>query len=678
MIANIDFESFSEINLKKVGTSRMAEHSSTEALCMGWSIGDAEPKVWIPPRALFQLREARLPGRPLGARLHSMRPWPLFKHVAEGGLVYAWNVEMEIPFWEQVMVKAWGWPAIPRDQWRDTGAMALTFALPASLEMAGSALGLDIVKDQRGKHLLNKLAKPRKPSKNNPRTRWEVSEVPEDYADLYDYCAQDVRSERAIHRALPIDDLDPLELELWQMTTTMNLRGWAVDIDSVDRMLALLGEHKVRAQAELSELTGGEITTGGQTDRMKHWLSDRGLFLENMQADTLVEVLLRDNVAPECRRLLELRQALGKASTGKYDAMRTRVCDDGTVKNNIMHHGASTGRDAGRGMQIQNFVRDAISKTEWGVEVAFRALRANNPLELIELIYGTPTAFASLMSRSHLIADEGSELFCADFSQIENRLAAWHANCEYGLDIFRKGLDEYVQFAAVFYKIPYEDVSDAQRQHAKHAVLLFIFGGGEQALCNQALRFGTFISLDDAKDLKNTYRKDLYPEVVAMWYGLDGAAKKCVRSGETTSYNRVTFRLVENFLMMDLPSGRSIAYFNPMVEMKKTPWGQKKPTITHMGVDSKTRKWVRMKLIPGRIFENVVQGSARCAMMAGARRTTAAGYALVGRIHDELASLYPTGEGDLSVYCDLMSTPDPWLDGVPIVAEGWQGQRFRK
>lgn len=678
--ANIDFESFSELNLKKVGTSRMAEHSSTESLCMGWAIGNEEPWVWVPAIALFQLREARLPVNPLRARLHSRPPLRLFKHVVDGGLIFAWNVEMEIPFWEEVMVKVHGWPVIPRDQWRDTATMSLTFSLPAALGNAGHALGLDIVKDKRGEHLLNKLAKPRNPSKHNDRTRWEVSQVPEDYRDLYDYCANDVRSERAIHQALLIDDLHPEELELWQMTTEMNLRGWTVDIDSVNRMLDVLAQHKVRAQAELVELTGGEIRTGGQTAKMTKWLAQRGVFMDNFQADTVTAMLLQPKLSDAARRLLELRQALGKASTSKYDSMKARICDDGTVKNNILHHGAGTGRDASRGLQIQNFVRKAISKTEEGVETAFRALRSNYPIDTIELLYGSPTTFASLLSRSHLIAAPENELYCADFASIENRLAVWHARCEYGLDIFRKGLDEYIQFAShrLVYNVDYDDVTEDQRQHCKHAVLLFLFGGGEQALCNQALRFGTFIELTDAKKLKHIYRKELYPEVVAMWYGLDKAAKRCVRTGESTSYERVDFKLRDDFLMMSLPSGRWLSYYDPMVEMKLAPWGKKKPTITHMGVHPKTKKWVREKLTPGRTFENVVQGSARCAMMSGARRTTADGYALVGRIHDELASQREIGEGNLARYCEMMSTPDPWLDGVPIVATGWQGQRFRK
>lgn len=674
-IAGIDFEAFSQVNLKKSGTCRYAEDPSTEVLCMGWNLDHGEPRVWVPGAALFQVREAGL----ADPNFHSTAPEELFRAIERGAKVFAWNVEMEIPMWEEVMVKRHGWPSIPRDQWRDTAVMALTLALPANLEEAGAALGLDVLKDQRGKHLLNKLAKPRRPSKKDPRTRWEPSEVPQDYADLYRYCAQDVRAEGAVHQALPMDDLGPDELELWRLTTEMNLRGWTVDIDSAHRMLALLAEYGKRATAELAKLTDGAITTGNQLDRMLAWLGERNVFLDNLQKDTIEEALADSHWMPdECVRLLELRQVLSKASLGKYVAMENRVCSDGTVKNNILHHGAGTGRDAGRGLQIQNFIRANISKRQWAVEDAFRALRMNHPLDTIELIYGSPTKFASVMTRAHLTAAPGTELYCADFAQIENRLAVWHAGCEYGLDVFRRGLDEYKQFAAGHYHVDYDDVTDAQRQHSKHAILLLVFGGGADALMAQALRFGTRIEPVEAKGLVRSYRDELYPEIPAMWYGLDRAAKRCVRTGDATSFRSVSFEMVDDFLMMSLPSGRKITYYDPRVELVRTPWGKMKPTITHMGTDDKKR-WMRVKLIPGRIFENVVQGSARDQMMDGARRTTAAGYLLVGRVHDELVSQMRRALGSLREYCRLMATAAEWLHGeVPIVAEGWAGHRYRK
>jgi DNA polymerase len=55
-----------------------------------------------------------------------------------------------------------------------------------------------------------------------------------------------------------------------------------------------------------------------------------------------------------------------------------------------------------------------------------------------------------------------------------------------------------------------------------------------------------------------------------------------------------------------------------------------------------------------------------------------AGYPLVGRVHDELINERLEGEGDLDEYLELMCPDLDWLQGVPIVAEGWTGFRYRK
>ena len=83
-VVHLDVETFSELPLrgtKAVGTCRYAEDPSTELLCFAYAIGDEEaPIVWEP---------------------HHDDPERLFEHVADGGLVHAWNVEMEIPAWRR-------------------------------------------------------------------------------------------------------------------------------------------------------------------------------------------------------------------------------------------------------------------------------------------------------------------------------------------------------------------------------------------------------------------------------------------------------------------------------------------------------------------------------------------------------------------------------------------------
>ena len=676
-VAHVDFETYSKVDLRATGSSRYAEDPTTEVNCAGWAIGDDDPRVWVPQTPLVAIEQAGL-SRPC---FHSTPPHELFMHLEEGGLVYAWNAEFEIPMWEEVCVKRMGWPEIPRSQWRDTAANALSLALPAGLDAAGEALGLDIVKDRRGHHLMLKLCKPRNPSKHNPRTRWEPDQVPEDFADLYEYCAQDVRAERAIHRALPIDDLPPGELAIWQMTTEMNLRGWYVDIESVHLMLDLMARHKLGALDELANLTCGAVTSGSQIAKAKEWLAGPcGFPVEDLTKDTVAE-LLRGDSPPEVRRFLELRQELSKSSTAKYVAIRERVCRDGTIKNGIVYHGAATGRDVGRGVQVQNIPRNPISQTQEGVEVAFRVMRSPDPLKTIPLLYGSVPEMATKMIRAHFTARPGYEMFCADFSSIENRLAVWHAGCQYGIDLFNNGLDEYRVFGSNHYGVSYEEVTDAQRNHSKGAILLCIFGGGPKAMVNQAKRHGSHMEEKTAQDTVDFYR-DQYSEIRDMWYGLSKAAMKCIRKRAPQSYKRINFRLHKGFLMARLPSGRELAYYDPKVEKVMAPWGDRIWTVTHMGqqvIAGRTvRGWVRRAVSPGRWFENIVQASARDAMMFAALATIEADYDLVVRVHDELGSEREKGKGSLEEYCGIMSTPPPWLDGIATDVTGWVGKRYRK
>ena len=659
---HVDFETYSELNLKLTGTCRMAEHPSTELICLGYALGEGLVELWTP---------------------EDEGPRELFYAIKHGARVHAWNVEFELPVWQKVCVDRMLWPSIPFDQWRDPSTLALAMALPASLEKCGEALGLAIQKDPRGHRLIHKLCKPRRPSKNNPATRWTLEMVPDDFADFYEYCRQDVAAERAAGHAIPRKELSRKELETWRSTLRMNLHGWTIDIANVDLILELVAKNRTRELAKLVEVTGGEIKTDGQRDKILAWLRERGVDLPDFTKDTVAEALKVDGFAlpEECRRVLEIRRNLAKASTKKYNAMKARICDDGTVKNNLCYHGATTGRDAGRGIQIQNFPRAAISKTEKGVEDAFRWIQAGLPSEAIELAYGPILDFAKLLLRSVLIAPDGSILWAGDYVSVENRMTVWVAGCDYGIQIFKDGLDQYKVFAADFYQVHYDEVTEAQRQHCKHAVLLCCYGGGPKALVAQAARFGMAMTDDKAKETVDAYR-EIFVEVKNMWYGLDKAARRTVNSGEASTYvtsmATIRFEMLEGFLLMRLPSGRRLAYPQAKVKNAMTPWGQRKPTVLHGGFVGPSKKWGRVKLTPGRYMENLVQAAARDLMMEGAKRTEAAGYAPVGRVHDEVISQTPLGQGNLEEYLELLTPELPWLAGVPIEATGWSGKRYRK
>ena len=57
----IDFETFSNADIKKTGACKYAEDPSTKILCMGWAYEKGEPQIWTPwhpglPRFLTKYR----------------------------------------------------------------------------------------------------------------------------------------------------------------------------------------------------------------------------------------------------------------------------------------------------------------------------------------------------------------------------------------------------------------------------------------------------------------------------------------------------------------------------------------------------------------------------------------------------------------------------------------------
>lgn len=54
----LDFETFSECDLKKEGAYKYAKHPSTELLCLAYSIDGGQVQLWVPgeddPTDLFE------------------------------------------------------------------------------------------------------------------------------------------------------------------------------------------------------------------------------------------------------------------------------------------------------------------------------------------------------------------------------------------------------------------------------------------------------------------------------------------------------------------------------------------------------------------------------------------------------------------------------------------------
>ena len=65
-------------------------------------------------------------------------------------------------------------------------------------------------------------------------------------------------------------------------------------------------------------------------------------------------------------------------------------------------------------------------------------------------------------------------------------------------------------------------------------------------------------------------------------------------------------------------------------------------------------------------------------MVHGCFNAEAAGYAVVGTVHDELITLVDEGFGSVEELVGLVRRKPVWATDCPVNAEGFEGSRYRK
>jgi len=660
----IDFETRSRVDLVKCGAYVYGHDASTEVLCL--VVRDHRGRLFIWTPADFA-DEANWPD---ASYLLNSELSTLLEDATE---IHAHNANFERCIWSGVMVPKYGFPEIPRDKWHCTAAKAAALALPRSLAGCGAALGLDIQKDQEGRRLMLKLCKPGRDG--------EFSMTPEEHARLIEYCKRDVETEYAADQKMR--DLSETERRLWLLDQKINDAGITVDTESIGKLIANVKRYETELLQEYKQITGGTVASPRQVAASIKWLATKGVEVENLQKKT-VQKLLAGELDPAARRLLEIRATLAKSSVSKLDAMARMAGTDQRVRGTLLFHGARTGRWSGRGIQPQNFVRDAFGEDEV-VSVV------NTPYAMHGVLGTDPIAEASRCLRGMLTAAPGHALLCADFSNIEGRVAAWGAGEAWKLEAFEEydegtGPDLYkLAYAKGFNKDP-QDVTKEERQVGKVMELALQYQGWKGAFQSMAEVYGVEVDDERAAELCGIWR-DIHPEIRSMWYGLEDAAKKAVRTGEPHRYGHVVFGMRDGFLFMKLPSGRLLAYYKPGFMRIDTPYEDDKEILTFWGVSSQKDKvlegsatWGKLSTYGGKLFENYCQSVARDVMVEAMFRLDAAGFPLLLTVHDEIVAELPEGEAGarLSEFESSMAIVPDWCPGLPVAVEGWTGERYRK
>ena len=608
-----------------------------------------------------------------------------------------------------VIRHAWGID-IPTSRIHDTMVQALSHGLPGSLGMLCEILGLptDKAKDKDGKRLIQLFTKPL--GKNRILRRATRETHPVEWERFKAYAASDIEAMREVMRLMPMVNMTLTETALWQLDQTINDRGVAIDMELVDAAIKAVAKAQHELTERAIELTEGQVanTTQGAALRL-HILEYYGVDMPDLQMSTVTKMLAMD-LDPALRELLTVRLQASSTSTAKYKVLRKGTSADGRLRGLLQFNGAArTGRWAGRLFQPQNLPRPTLKQEQ--IDLGITAMKFG----CAHLIVDDVMELASSAIRSCIVAPPGKKLVVADLSNIEGRDQAWLANEEWKLKAFRdfdegNGPDLYKLAYSKSFGVAPDKVSKDQRQVGKVQELALGYEGGVGAFATFAGAYG--IDLEDLaikvleladeelvakadkflewtiKDKRPRYGlsddafvacdvlkrawRDAHPNISGYWGRLKNAVVQALYTrGQTYTTLGLKIKAAKSWLLITLPSGRSLCYPSPKI--------MEDGSITYMGVDQFTRKWTRIYTHGGKLFENLCQAIARDVMAANMPLIEAAGYQIVLTVHDEIIAEAPDSpEYNVDHMASLLATPPSWAQDMPLAAAGFETYRYRK
>lgn len=520
-----------KVGLKLVGASVYARHPSTEVMSLAYNLKDGVgARLWYPGCGWL--------------------PVDLFALVMSGGLLEAHNAGFENEIWNNVCVPKYGFPPLATKQLRCSMAKAAAFALPSGLEKLSIAINASVKKDTEGANLMRKLSVPRKPTKANQALRYTRAANPNEFQRQDIYNINDTTAESEVSAMLP--DLQPDELDLWLLDQEINLRGVHIDKESLEGCISIVEQAFARYQTELQNICGGyydekgkwvwNVSTPSEVANMRVFLAAKGVQTSSLDAEQVTALLKRDDLPPDCRRVLEIRDMLGASSVKKLFAMLHQLCPDNRVRGLFAFCGADrTGRFAGRGAQPQNmpsggptlnqcdkingcghYFHNKLANCPWchadaafsesgkewnpdAVDQALKVIREKN-LDWVEHYYGDAIAVVSGCLRGLFTAAPGKDLVSSDFSAIEAVVLAELAGEQWRIDVFKTHGKIYEMSAAKISGVPFEEIIDYKKRTGEHHPLrkklgkvaeLACFGAETQVLTKSGYKRIVEISSDD-------------------------------------------------------------------------------------------------------------------------------------------------------------------------------------
>ncbi len=559
---------------------------------------------------------------------------------------------------------------MPPNQWRCTAVHASMLGLPGNLKGVCEALGLgeEETKSKKGRALIQYFSIPCKPTaKNGQRTRNQPEHDLEKWQLFKDYCKQDVVAERAIKEKLSILPVSQSEQELWELDQKINDQGILIDLPMVENIMAYDEQYQQQLLEEAKTLTG--LTNPNSVAQLKNWLREQRINPKSLDKAKVAQLV--EETSGDVKRVLELRQAMSKTSTKKYEAMKRALCKDSRIRGTLQFYGANrTGRWSGRLVQVHNLPQNKIPD----IQLA-RELVREGDFETLEVLFGeTPFIFSQLI-RTAFIPSKGNHFIISDFSAIEARVIAWLAGEQWRIDVFNSHGKIYEASASQMFKVPIEQIGKGSplRQKGKVAELACGYQGSVGAL--KAMGAAEMGLGDDELQVLISEWRTANPNIVKLWRTCEQAARKAIKERTVVTIQKgVQFSYEQGVLFVKLPSGRRLAYYNAALITN----GNNRTSITYYGIEQQSKKWERLDTYGGKLVENIVQAIARDCLGECMKRLDQRGYNIVMHVHDEVILDSPTEDNHLESINKIMAQEISWAPGLPLKGDTFITPFYKK
>ena len=728
----LDFETFSEADLKKVGSYAYAEHPTTEVLICTYAFDDEPVRVWDCTDG------SDMPGDLHRALRRLVKPNSRIKMVWHNGSMFD----------RLIMKHCWGFD-ITVSNTIDTMIWAFRHALPGSLDALCEVLGVsaDNAKDKRGKALIQRFSKPT--PKNYKIRRYTAEPHPDEWALFIKYAVSDITAMREVFHKLPRWGNSEFEDRVLELDQLINDRGFKVDVALAEAAIEAVEKHKAQLQEEAQRKYGGSLTGKDFLPILRELAPAHRI--HNAQKSTLNDLLADDDLPDDARAIIEMRLGAASTASTKYAPLLLGRSSDDRRRGCLQYGGAKrTLRWAGKGFQPQNLARGYYHDDELdkGISALLKG-RAHRRFDVAKLTASTV--------RSCIIPEAGRKFVVADYSNVEGRGLAWLAGEETALDTFRAGLDIYCVTAGKMFGMDPDDIKKnfkEIRQIGKACELGLGYEGGVGAFVTFAKNLGLDL-IEMAKTMDGTFPdhiwaatargyewariqeakrpphpgekddrpsyildkkvwrtcdaikrmwRESHPETVAFWRDLkDGIlaavrnpgrefwagahlrrnGERAIRIWRTVEFDSSGRKVPGWWLCMELPSGRILSYPGIGVSVtKETDEDGRVNTnvrIKYQGENQLTRQWTTLYTHGGKACENIVQALCRDLLAYAMINVEGGGYPIVLSVHDELVCETPdTPDYTVPELEKLMCALPEWAEGFPLVAEGAEMKRYAK